>query len=358
MGRLPSRFEARPCEKGGDVVAGKARPTTLQSIADRLGLHVSTVSRVLNGSTGDGGRAASSRTAQRIRELAHDLGYRPNPYATSLRTQRSNLIGVLVPRLSDPVLAFIYEGVEDAATDHGLSTFVTNTQDDARIQEARTNMALDRRVDGLIFADGREDTGLLDRISAQEIPFVLVNRHVGDHPAITCDNRLGGRLVAEHFLERGYENVAVIAGPSYASTAVDRTAGFTARYEEAGITIPESMVVESAFDTAGGRRAAERILRGRTAPIAIFAVNDFAAIGAAGCARDHGLMVGTDIAIAGFNDTPLAPELPVPLTSVRTPVHEMGRGAVEMLVRLLAGNTAESRLLPPALVIRESSLLD
>lgn len=338
-------------------MAGRARPTTLQAIADQLGLHVSTVSRVLNGPSGEGGRAASSRTAQRIRALADDLGYRPNPYATSLRTRRSNLVGVLVPRLSDIVLAYVYEGIEEAAAEHGLSTFVMNTQDDERTQEARATMALDRRVDGLIFADGREGTGLFDRVAARETPFVLVNRHVGGHPAITCDDHLGGRLVAEHFLERGYENVAVIAGPSYASTAVDRAAGFVDRYREAGIVIPDDMVVESTFDTAGGRRAAETILRGGNVPTAIFAVNDFAAIGASGCARDHGLLTGTDIAIAGFNDTPLAAELPVPLTSVRTPMHEMGREAVEMLLRLLSGKAAESRRLPPTLVVRKSSLL-
>ncbi|MCW2903071.1 MAG: LacI family transcriptional regulator [Streptosporangiaceae bacterium] len=335
-------------------MAGTARPVTLRFIADSLGLHVSTVSRVLNGAAHDGARAASGDTAERIRELAAELGYRPNPHATSLRTERSNLIGVLVPRLSDLVLATVYEGIEEAATDHGLSAFVTNTRDDPETQRKRTKMVLDRRVDGLIFGDAHADGRFLDEIATAGTPFVLVNRRAGDHPAITCDDYLGGRLVAEHLLELGHEDVAVIAGEPYASTAIDRAAGFVDRYREAGVTIPAHRIVHSRFDTAGGRQAAEQILRDRR-PSAIFAVNDFAAIGAAGSARDHGLRLGADIAMVGFNDTPLAAELPIPLTTVHSPMREMGRRAAESLVRLLGGEPVESERLRPTLMVRAST---
>jgi LacI family transcriptional regulator len=335
-------------------MAGTARPVTLRFIADSLGLHVSTVSRVLNGAADNGARAASGDTAQRIRQLAAELSYQPNPHATSLRTERSNLIGVLVPRLSDLVLATIYEGIEEAAAEHGLSAFVTNTRDDPDTQRKRTKMVLDRRVDGLIFGDAHADGRFLDEIAAAGTPFVLVNRRAGDHPAITCDDYLGGRLVAEHLLELGHEDVAVIAGEPYASTAIERAAGFVDRYREAGVTIPAHRIVPSHFDTAGGRKAAERILSDHR-PSAIFAVNDFAAIGAAGSARDHGLLLGTDIAIVGFNDTPLAAELPIPLTTVRSPMQEMGRLAAESLVRLLGGERIESQRLRPTLMVRAST---
>jgi LacI family transcriptional regulator len=333
---------------------GRARPATLRSIADSLGLHVSTVSRVLNGAADDGARAASGDTAQRIRQLAAELGYQPNPHATSLRTQRSNLIGVLVPRLSDLVLATIYEGIEEAAAEHGLSAFVTNTRDEPETQRKRTKMVLDRRVDGLIFGDAHADGRFLDEIATAGTPFVLVNRRAGDHPAITCDDYLGGRLVAEHLLELGHEEVAVIAGKPYASTAIDRAGGFVDRYREAGVAIPADRIVHSRFDTAGGRWAAEHILRDRR-PSAIFAVNDFAAIGAAGSARDHGLQLGADIAMVGFNDTPLAAELPIPLTSVRSPMRRMGRRAAESLIRLLGGEQIESEQLRPTLMVRAST---
>lgn len=333
----------------------RQRPATLRTVAQAAGVDVSTVSRVLNGSPEDAQRAASRETAEEIRRWAARLDYRPNPHATSLRTQRSNLVGVLVPRLSDLVLATIYEGIEDAAARHGLTTFVMNSHDRPEQQRARTGLALSRHVDGLVFGDAHTDAAFLDEIAERRVPFVLVSRHAGGHPSVTCDDRLGGRLVADHLLALGHRRVGVIAGEPFASTGADRTAGFVDRYREAGHPVPRSHVVHSGFDAAGGRVAAERLLRHAPRPTALFAVNDFAAIGALGVLRDQGLRPGEDVAVAGYNDTPLAAELPIPLTSVRSPMHEMGERALDLLVDLLAGRTTPSERLPPDLVVRAST---
>ncbi|WP_028849479.1 LacI family DNA-binding transcriptional regulator [Thermocrispum municipale] len=331
---------------------GGKKPATLRMVAESAGVDVSTVSRVLNGPPDEVSRAASRETVKAIREWAARLDYRPNPHAKSLRTARSNLIGVLVPRLSDVVLATIYEGIEDAAARHGLATFVMNSHDRPEKQRARTDLALSRRVDGLVLGDAHSDAQLVDEIAARNVPFVLVSRHAGDHPSVTCDDYLGGKLVAEHFLELGHEQVGVIAGEPFASTGIDRTAGFVDRYREAGIDVP---VVHSAFDTAGGHRAAEKLLQQGARPTAMFAVNDFAAIGAMGAVRDAGLRPGEDVAVAGFNDIPLAAELPLPLTSVRSPMHEMGKRALEVLVAILGGQEPRSERLAPKLVVRAST---
>ncbi|SNR40640.1 LacI family DNA-binding transcriptional regulator [Actinomadura mexicana] len=333
----------------------RQRPATLRTIAQAAGVDVSTASRVLNGSPEDAQRAASHETAEEIRRWAARLDYRPNPHATSLRTQRSNLVGVLVPRLSDLVLATIYEGIEDAAARHGLTTFVMNSHDRPEQQRARTELALSRHVDGLVFGDAHTGAAFLDEIAERRVPFVLVSRHAGRHPSVTCDDRLGGRLVADHLLALGHRRVGVIAGEPFASTGADRTAGFVDRYREAGFPVPGSHVVHSGFDAAGGRAAAARLLRHDPRPTALFAVNDFAAIGALGVLRDQGLRPGRDVAVAGYNDTPLAAELPIPLTSVRSPMREMGARALDLLVELLAGGTAPAERLPPSLVVRAST---
>ncbi|HEY2099145.1 MAG TPA: substrate-binding domain-containing protein [Pseudonocardia sp.] len=330
-------------------------PVTLRTIADRLGLHVSTVSRVLHAKPDEQLRAASGATVERIRTLADELGYQPNPHATSLRTRRSNLVGVLVPRLSDIVLATIYEGIEEAAAEHGLSTFVTNTRDVPAIQRARTEMVLGRRVDGMIFGDAYVDGGFLEEIAARRVPFVLVSRRAGRHISVTCDDYRGGQLAAEHLLDRGHRSVAVIAGEPYASTGIDRTAGFVDTFREAGLRIPPERILHSRFDARGGRLAAEQLLSVGRRPSAIFAVNDFAAIGALGAARDLGLLAGTDIAVVGFNDTPLAAELPIALTTVRSPMHKMGRRGLELLTRLMRGEEVASERLRPELMVRASS---
>lgn len=337
-------------------MADDTAPVTLQGIAQRLGLHVSTVSRVLNGPSAEGARAASGETARRIRELAAELDYRPNPYAASLRTRRTGLVGVLFPRLSEIVVATIYEGVEAEATARGLSTFVANTLDDPDTQRERIAMVLGRRVDGLIIGDAHLDGAALTAPALSRTPYVLVNRRTdGGHPAVTCDDRLGGRLAAEHLLGLGHRDVAVIAGEPFASTGTDRAAGFLDRYREAGLPVPAHRVRASGFDIAGGRVAATELLAAADRPTAVFAVNDLAAIGAMGAARDLGLRTGEDLALAGYNDTPLAAELPIALTSVHSPMADIGRAAVEHLVRRIAGEPVVSLRLRPHLVARAST---
>lgn len=141
-----------------------------------------------------------------------------------------------------------------------------------------------------------------------------------------------------------------------ASTGVDRTAGFRDTRTAAGIKVPASQIVHSGFDTGGGREAMRRLLAGRTRPTAVFAVNDFAAIGAMGASRDAGLQVGTDIAIIGFDDVPLAGSLPVGLSTIRSPMHDMGVQAVRLLTKRLAGEEVDSERLSPTLVARASTL--
>ena len=195
----------------------KSRPVTLQSLARQLGLNVSTVSRVLNGSEDDARGAAAPGTVERIRALAAELRYQANPHAASLKTRRSRSIGVLVPRLSDMVLATIYEGVDEAAAEHGYLTFVSNTQDQPDKQRKLIDMALARRVDGLILGDAHSGPDaspnpLLAELAARGVPFVLVSRHADAHCAVTCDDIEGGRLAARHLLDMGHRRIAVMTG--------------------------------------------------------------------------------------------------------------------------------------------------
>ena len=336
-----------------------SKAVTLKDLAAELGLHVSTVSRILHAETDTARGAAAPATAQRIRELAQKVGYSANPQAKGLRTRRSHLLGVIVPRLSDLVLAVIYEGIEEAADDAHYSTFVMNSRDDPALQRRKTEVMLSRRVDGLIIGDAHLDSNILNELTERQVPFVLTNRAVPGFPSATCDDTLGGTLVAQHLWDRGHRTVSVIAGEPYASTAVDRTDGFVSRFRALGGQIPESAIVWSRFDTMGGRSAADTIFGERNRrPSAIFAVNDFAAIGAMGAANSHGLLVGRDLAIVGFNDTSLAAQLPIALSSVRSPMMEIGRLAVKLLLGVLNGETVEPVKLAPILCVRESSSHD
>ncbi|EID78231.1 MULTISPECIES: LacI family DNA-binding transcriptional regulator [Rhodococcus] len=324
-------------------------------IATELGISPSTISRVLN-TEGDAAlRWGSPETVARIRAFAEEHGYSPNPQASSLRTRRSGLIGVLVPRLEDYVLATIYGGIEEAAWESGLSTFVTNSLDIPANQRARTQMMIDRRVDGMIFGDAHLDHQFLDEVHDQGLKFTLASRRAGRYTSATVDDVKGGRLVGQHLADTGRRNVAVLAGLEFASTARDRARGVVEALADNGIEVPTDRIVYSGFDPAGGRAAVEKVLATGPVPDAIFATNDFAALGAFGALRDRGIHVPDDVALVGYNDTPLAEGGAVPLTTIRSPMHELGRHALRLLLEVLAGRTPDSVLLEPELIVRRSS---
>lgn len=336
-------------------------PVTLKAIANTVGVHVSTVSRVLNGKVEMAGKAASKETVDRIRALASALDYQPNVQATSLKMRKSMELGVVMPRLSDLVMATIYEGIDEAADEAGYVAFVSNTLDDKARQHARVERALHRQVAGLIIGDthiGREQP-LLEKLRLRRIPHVLVSRRQAGYPSVSCDDVVGGRMAAQHLYELGHRNVAILAGAAHAVTGDDRLRAFTAFYRERGLDLPPERILHSdGFDTLAGRALGERLFSGpaHSRPTAVFAVNDFLAIGLMGAMRDRGLQVGVDIALIGYNDTPLAAQLPIALTSVALPMHQMGRQAVELLLASLAGEPIVPRLLAPTLQIRGSTV--
>lgn len=156
-------------------------------------------------------------------------------------------------------------------------------------------------------------------------------------------------------LSLGHRTPPVVAGPSYASTALDRTAGFLAAFEAATLPVPDDKVLHSGFGVGAGHDAAVRLLATVPRPTALSVVDDDAAIGGFAAVREAGLRVGEDVAVVGYNDVPVVASLPVPMTTVRSPMHQMGRVALELLVGRLGGAPVESRRLEPTLVVRASS---
>jgi len=326
-------------------------PVTLATLAELVGVHPSTASRALRGD-----RRVSPKTIKRVQKLAGDLGYSPDLTGAALRTRRTRIIGALVPRLTDVVLAEIYEAIDEAAVAAGYNTFVANTRDDPALQRLRLDGLLSRRVDGLIIGDSRTDSDLVDELARRNIPFVLIMRRLRDYPSVSTDDLDGGRLAAEHLLSLGHTRVGVITGDQLTSTGAERTLGFTSTYERAGRALAADYVVESSFDVHSGRAAGERLLALPKPPTAIFAVNDYLAVGVTGAVRAAGLRVGHDVALVGYNDIAISSQLTVPLTSVRSPLRDMGRQSVEMLLARLDGEQPASVRLSPTLIARESTL--
>lgn len=333
------------------------RPTTLRIIARLLDIHVSTVSRVLNGDNAQAQRAASKQTIERIRAMANSMNYRPNTHATILKTRRSREIAVLVPSLSDIVLATIYEGIDRTAVDLGYTAFAANTRDNPDRQHALAEQALARNVDGLIISDTHCTPGadFLARLAARGVPFVLVSRRKKRYCSVSSDDEAGGRMAAQHLYGLGHTRVAVLAGQAFAGNAAERLRGFRRYYRQQGVSLPSSRIIHSPFDTEAGFRCGEQLLSARTLPTAFFAVNDFLAIGLMSAMRNRGLMAGRDMAVVGYNETPLAAHQHTPLTSISTCMYDQGRMAVELLIDRIEGLRVDSFRFPPVMTIRASS---
>ena len=319
-------------------------------LAELAGLNIATVSRALKG---DSSRV-SAETIARVQRLAEEHGYRPDPAASSLRGGRTRVLGVLVPHLTDVVMAEVFEGIAAQAADAGYLAVVTPTRESPEIRRDAVETFLNRRVDGIILADASVRRPVPPELSAAKVPFVLALRGSRSYLSVTADDRLGGQLAARHLLNAGHHDVCVIGGPRHVSTAVARLTGFVQAYRDAGVTIAAEAIAHGEFTAMAGHTAMTRLLRIRR-PTAVFAANDYNAIGAARALQDAGLRIGQNVAIVGYNDISISAQLPVPLSTVRNELATIGRLAAEALIDLLDGREARSRQVPPRLIVRESS---
>ncbi|WP_182358798.1 LacI family DNA-binding transcriptional regulator [Tomitella gaofuii] len=319
----------------GGAHARGGRPPTMREIAERAGVHISTVSRVLRQREPVDGW---SPAAQRVREIADELGYRPNPWAASLRTRRTTTIGAVMPRLTDGVVATIYGGIEEAARAAGYSVLLSSPPDATADQRAAIDLLIGRQVDGLLLSSLHSPAADFVAELGASVPIVAVNRHAdAGLPSVTGDDRHGGYLAGRHLIERGYRRPAVIGGPAHATTGRDRVDGFLDAVAEDELVISPDRILHTGFDVQGGVAAAHRLLDGEDRPDAIFAASDSIALGVLGVARDLGLRIPDELGLVGYNDIPVAAQLPVPLTTVATPARRIGSAAVRMLLELIGG---------------------
>ncbi len=323
----------------------------MTSLARELGVHVSTVSRALSSRPA----GVSAATVEVVRRLAAERGYRSNLAARALRTGRSLAVGMLVPRLTDEVLATVYEGVDEAAIEAGYATLVAHTLDREDLRRQRLELLLARQVDGVVVADSLQDSHAVAQLEEAGVPYVLALRCLPGHLSVGTDDLAGGRLVAEHLLAQGHTRLGVVAGDTRASTGSERARGFLLACEEAGVQVREDVVVPCGFDVRSGAEAGARVLDADPELTAIFAASDNVALGVVGALRDRGRRVPDDVSLVGYNNLDMSAALPVPLTTVDSRLVDIGRAATQALLELVGGGTPVSRRLEPDLVVRSST---
>lgn len=304
------------------------RVVTLKDVAAASGVSISTVSRILD----DRIPQSRSQTAERVRRVAEELGYRRNMFASGLRRGATGSVGVLVPRLTDNVMALTFEAIERVARSRGAFAVVATCGDDPSDERRATETLLDRNVDGLVLATARLDDTLPASLRERGVPHSLVLRTDGISPSALGDDEEGGYFAGRHLVDLGHREVAVVTGPWFTSSARARLAGARRAFAEAGVEVPEHRVISTGYGIESGNAAGARLLADAQArPTAVFAANDNLAIGVVAAATAAGLSVGADLSIVGYNDIPLAAMLPVPLTSVRTAFDQIAGSAIDLL---------------------------
>jgi LacI family transcriptional regulator len=334
---------------------GVPERATLRDVARIAGVHPGTVSRALNPATQ---ALVRDETVRRVRQVAEELGYRPNPLARGLKTNRSYTIGVIVPDIQNPLFPPIIRGLDDRLGQAGYTPLIANTDNDPARERVDFEAMRTRAVDGFITATARLDHELLDEIAAVGVPLVLVNRRVedGSLPSATADDRAGVRLAVEHLIELGHTRIAHLGGPQDVSTGHQRSEGFREAMDAAGL---DTSLVRAgrAFTEPEGARLCEDLVATGEPVTAIVAGNDLMALGCYDVFAARGIRCPDEISVVGFNDMPFADRFAPPLTTVRIPHYEIGVAAAQLLLDLLGGQEdgAAEVVLPPELIVRGST---
>ena len=326
---------------------------TIKDVALAASVSVATVSRVYNEST-----LVKEATSRRVREVATRLGYVPHGGARSLSTNRTNTLGVLLPDLYGDFFSEMIRGIDQVAQRSGYHLLVSSSHDGRPGVEAALR-SMRGRVDGLIVMWPEMDADTAVRNLPAGFPVVLVSAPVGREAfdVITIANYAGARAMVRHLLDLGHRRIAIIKGAEGNHDAGERLRGYRAALAEAGAPAVPALEASGDFSESSGFRATSDLLAGDPVPTAIFAANDSMAIGALSALREAGRRVPGDVAVAGFDDIPLARYLDPPLSSVHVDISALGERAALRLLEAVRDKTEHvhrTDTLPTTLVLRRS----
>jgi DNA-binding LacI/PurR family transcriptional regulator len=322
-------------------------PVTIAEVAATANVSTATVSRVLSGSTN-----VTAATRAHVQEVVHRLGYRPSAVARSLRRRSTTVYGLIVTDISNPFFSEMVRGAEDAALARGRSVLLCNGDADPEREHLYLRVLVEHRVDALVVAS--DPLILRHRATLENFPaaVVLVNSDLDVAlPCITSDNRLGGRLAAQHVAGLGYSRFAAMRGPGDAGRVPSRLAGI---HE---VVPPDVLALEpSTGDISGGEVAMARLAERIRPPFAVLCHNDLEAIGALAHCRRLGWRVPDDVAIMGFDDIPLSAYVDPPLSTIAQDMYALGVAAIDLVARLETGwSGGDVEYRPVNLVVRRST---
>jgi LacI family transcriptional regulator len=326
---------------------------TIRDVAREAGVSIATVSRVFNGSD-----RVSEDARRRVRSASTKLDYWPNVAAQSLTTNRAHALGVLLPDLYGEFFSEVIRGIDRAARREKYQILLSSSHADTQtlLSAARSMRG---RIDGLIaMAPDKGSTALIDQI-AKNFPVVLLNPRFQAKGCATVSiaNLDGAYAIVDHLVGLGHRDIAMIKGPRGNVDSEERLRGYRKALRDAGLESRPALEIQGDFTESSGYRAAAEILQQSPRPTAVFAANDYTAIGLLSALHFAGIDVPQEIAVAGFDDIAIASYVKPPLTTVHVDAFELGQRAIRLWISAVHSASPASRsheVLPTTLVVRSS----
>jgi DNA-binding LacI/PurR family transcriptional regulator len=306
----------------------------------------------------------SEETSQRIRQIAVDMGYLPSAAARSLKTNRSQALGVIVSNIDDPFFSEILQGIEENAQERGYSMIIAASQRDPEREANIVRDLRERRVDGVIICSGSFSAEQQREMLEYGIPIVIINNQSAEdyRYSVYHDDVDGSRQVTRHLIALGHRRIAYLGNASSGRTTLDRQTGFREEMASAGLTVPNEYIFEvEGGGPKNGFNALDHFLGLPNPPSALFCFNDMMAIGVLKGLHAAGLSVPQDISVVGFDNIELSIYTTPPLTTVDQPKRYIGQEAARLLLDLLDPQSGEDppdqaiQILKGKLLVRESS---
>ncbi len=322
---------------------------TQHDVAVRAGVSRPLVSLVMRNSP-----HVSEHKREAVLRAAAELGYRTNAHAAQLASRRSMHLGVILAEVENPIFPQVLKSAEDLAESQGYAVLLSVSSLDAALERSAVNRLLGHRVDGIVLVGTRLPSREVQELAAT-LPVVTVSRRVAGVEAVSVDDRAGAKIATQHLVGLGHRQIAHIDGGNGPGAQLRRR-GYQEVMTTSGL-VAHLDVARGDYSEAGGVAAAERLLSGSQPPTAIFAANDLMALGVMGVARRLGLRIPDDLAVVGFDNSPICTYDYIRLTSVDQGPDALGAGGVSSLIRRIRDPQAplHSTLFSPSLEVRRST---
>jgi DNA-binding LacI/PurR family transcriptional regulator len=329
------------------------RQPSIKDIARLARVSHPTVSRALQNSP-----LVNPKTAEKIRKIAKESGYKASAVARGLVNRRTRTIGLVVTSIADPFTSEVVSGIEQAAYDHGYCVFLADSNADPVRERKIVQAFAEQRVDGIIVTSSRVGALYLPLLTEMMVPIILVNdQYPGAFVhSVMISNQEGSRAAAEHLVGLGHRRVAFIGDQFGYHSDTERVAGYKEALRLAQIQFNPELLVRGDGKSENAMRAMDQLLALKNPPTAVCCYNDMTALGAMKSIRMRGLRVPEDISVTGFDDLFVAAYADPPLTTVRQPMRRMGQIAMEDLIKLMTGEDSIVKVqIKPELIVRQST---